>query len=155
MSLEDKLAIQEMIAQYSYTYDSKDAEGCANPFTEDAVMEFFGPGATQPNLRFESRVSIRDEYVLRQSQRRPAGRAVRHYQTGTVFDELTADTAQTRTIMLVTLRDATEEAPHLRWSGVCHDQWRKTSEGWRIVRRTYHGDGPSYRSTARSIPSEV
>ena len=155
MSLEDKLAIQEVIAQYSYTFDSKDAEGCANLFTEDAVMEFFNPGETQPHRRFESRVSIRDEYVLQQSQRRPAGRAVRHYQTGTVFDELTADTAQTRTMMLVTLRDATEEAPHVRWSGVCHDQWRKTSEGWRFVRRTYHGDGPSYRSTARSIPSEA
>ena len=29
MSLEDKLAIQEVIAQYSYTYDTQDAEGFA------------------------------------------------------------------------------------------------------------------------------
>jgi hypothetical protein len=145
MSLEDKLAIQEMIAQYSYTYDSKDAEGCANLFTEDAVMEFFRRGDTQPHNRYASRVSIRDEYVLQHSQRRPAGRAVRHYQTGTVFDELTADTAQTRTMMLATFRDATEATPRLRWSGVCHDQWRKTSEGWRIVRRAFHGDGQSPR----------
>ena len=40
MSLEDKLAIQEVIAQYLYTFDSKDAEGCANLFTDDAVMDF-------------------------------------------------------------------------------------------------------------------
>ena len=149
MSLEDKLAIQEVIAQYSYTYDAKDAEGCANLFTEDAVMEFFGPGDTQPNRRFASRAAIRDEYVLQQWQRAPAGRAVRHYQTGTVFDELTAETAQTRTMMLATRRDATATAPHVTWSGVCHDQWRKTAEGWRIVRRTYRGDGPIDRAVER------
>ena len=140
MSLEDKLAIQEVIAQYAYTYDSKDVEGFANLFTEDAVMEFFGPGATQPRLHFASRDAIREEYMRPHSQTRPAGRAVRHYQTGTVFDTLTAETAQTRTMMLATLRDATEEAPRLTWSGMCYDQWRKTAEGWRIVRRTYHAD---------------
>jgi len=29
MSLEDKVAIQEVIAQYSYAYDAQDAEGFA------------------------------------------------------------------------------------------------------------------------------
>jgi len=37
VSLEDKLAIQEVIAQYSYTYDAQDAEGFAALFTEDAM----------------------------------------------------------------------------------------------------------------------
>ena len=37
MSLEDKLAIHEVIAQYSYTWDDKNAEGFAQLFTEDAV----------------------------------------------------------------------------------------------------------------------
>jgi hypothetical protein len=37
MSFEDKLAIQEIIAQYSYTYDAQDADGFAAVFTEDAL----------------------------------------------------------------------------------------------------------------------
>jgi myo-inositol-1-phosphate synthase len=32
---------QEVIAQYSYTYDAQDAEGFAALFTEDAVWELF------------------------------------------------------------------------------------------------------------------
>jgi len=37
MSIEDKLAIQEIIAQYPYTYDGKDAGGFAQLFVEDGV----------------------------------------------------------------------------------------------------------------------
>ncbi len=32
MNLEDKLAIQEIIAQYAYTWDDKNAEGFAQLF---------------------------------------------------------------------------------------------------------------------------
>ena len=48
MSIEDKLAIQEVIAQYSYTYDAQDAEGFADMFTEDAVWELVAAGAAHP-----------------------------------------------------------------------------------------------------------
>jgi hypothetical protein len=45
VSLEDKLAVQEVIAQYSYTYDAQDAEEFAALFTEDAVWERFAASA--------------------------------------------------------------------------------------------------------------
>jgi hypothetical protein len=48
MSLEDKLAIHEMIAQYSYAYDSKDDDGFAQVFVENGVFEIFVPGKTMP-----------------------------------------------------------------------------------------------------------
>ena len=51
---EDKLAIQEVIAQYSYTYDAHDAEGFAAQFTEDAVWELFAADATHPATRLDS-----------------------------------------------------------------------------------------------------
>ena len=38
VSLIDKLAIQEVITRYSYTYDVQDAEGFAALFTEDAAV---------------------------------------------------------------------------------------------------------------------
>jgi hypothetical protein len=59
MCLEDKLAIQEVIAQYSYTYDAQDAEGFAALFTEDAVWELFAAGSTRPAIRLESRAATR------------------------------------------------------------------------------------------------
>jgi uncharacterized protein (TIGR02246 family) len=48
MSVEDKLAIQEVIAQYSYTYDSQDAAGFAQLFVEDGVFETFDPARPPP-----------------------------------------------------------------------------------------------------------
>ena len=38
-STQDRLAISEMLAQYSYRWDSKDSMGFAGLFTTDAVME--------------------------------------------------------------------------------------------------------------------
>jgi uncharacterized protein (TIGR02246 family) len=58
MRLEDKVAIQEVIAQYSYAYDAQDAEGFAALFTEDALWELFAAGATHPATRLESRAAI-------------------------------------------------------------------------------------------------
>jgi len=51
MNTEDKLAIQQAIANYSYTFDSGDAEGWANIFTEDGVWEFFAGGVPTPTTR--------------------------------------------------------------------------------------------------------
>jgi uncharacterized protein (TIGR02246 family) len=58
MSIADKLAIQEVIAQYSYTYDSQDAEGFARLFVEDGVFDVFVPGTTTAAARLQSRTAI-------------------------------------------------------------------------------------------------
>jgi hypothetical protein len=46
--LEDKLAIHEIIARYSYAYDGQDAEGFARLFVEDGVFEIFAPAPPPP-----------------------------------------------------------------------------------------------------------
>jgi ketosteroid isomerase-like protein len=139
MSLEDKLAIQEVISQYSYTYDAQDAEGFAALFTEDAVWELFAAGATQPAIRLESRPAIQ-AWAMRRLHERSGRFISRHYQSSTVFETLTAGSARTRTMVLVTHQDVTEAVPRLTASGVYHDQWRKTTEGWRLVHRRLHHD---------------
>jgi ketosteroid isomerase-like protein len=139
VSLEDKLAIQEVIAQYSYTYDAQDVEGFAALFTEDAVWERFAAGATHPEIRLESRAAIRTWAAQRLHERR--GRFTsRHYQSGLLFDTLTAESARTRTMVLVTHQGITEAAPRPTASGVYHDQWRKTPEGWRLAHRILRRD---------------
>lgn len=139
MSLEDKLAIQEVIAQYSYTYDAQDSEGFAALFTEDAVWELFAAGATHPTIRLESRAAIHGWAMQRLHERRRRFTS-RHYQSNTMFETLTAESARTRTMLLVTHQDVTEAAPRPTASGVYHDQWRKTPEGWQLVHRRLHHD---------------
>jgi uncharacterized protein (TIGR02246 family) len=141
MSLEDKLAIQEVIAQYAYTYDAQDAEGFAALFTEDAVWERFASGATRPEIRLESRAAIR-AWAAQRLQERLGRFTSRHHQSGILFDELTSESARTRTMVLVTHQGVTEAAPRPTASGMYHDQWRKTQEGWRFVQRTVRLDGP-------------
>jgi uncharacterized protein (TIGR02246 family) len=139
MSLTDKLAIQEVIAQYSYTYDAQDAEGFAALFTEDAVWELFAAGSTHPAIRLESRAAIHAWATQRMRDRR--GRFVsRHHQSSSLFEALTAKSAGTRTMVLVTHQDVTEAVPRPVASGVYYDQWRKTPEGWRLVHRRLHHD---------------
>jgi hypothetical protein len=141
-SLEDKLAIQEVIAQDSYTYDAQDAEGFAALFTEDAMWELFASSATRPKIRLESGAAIRAWAAQRLHER--SGRFTsRHYQSGILFDELTSESARTRTMVLVTHQGVTEAAPRPTASGVYHDQWRKTPEGWRLVHRILHRDNSS------------
>ncbi len=139
MSIEEKLAIHEMIARYSYAYDGKDAEGFAHLFIEDGVFEIFVPGKTAPSVRLQSRREIR-EWAAQRLQEREGRFTSRHYQSGVLFDELTTQAARTRTMVLVTHQGVTEAAPRPTASGVYHDQWRKTHEGWRLAHRAAHVD---------------
>ncbi len=139
MSLEDKLAIQEVIAQFSYTADAQDAEGFASLFTEDAVLAVFAAGATHPRIRVESRAAIL-AWRVQVMQQRPADTQHRHHQSGLLFDELSSAAARTRTMVLLTQQHATEATPRLRRSGVLQNQWRKTPGGWKITQCTLHHD---------------
>jgi hypothetical protein len=134
MSVEDKLAIQEVIARYSFTYDSGDADAFAQLFVEDGVFEVVAPGESSPTVRLSSRVAIR-EWAGQRLQARRGRFTSRHYQSGILFDELTLGSALTRTMVLVTHQGVTEVAPRLAVSGVYHDQWHKTQEGWRLAHR--------------------
>jgi len=99
------------------------------------VWELFAAGATHPAIRLEPRPAIQAWAMRRLNERR--GRFIsRHYQSSTVFKTLTAESARTRTMVLVTHQDVTEAVP----PGVYHDQWRKTTEGWRLVHRRLHHD---------------
>jgi uncharacterized protein (TIGR02246 family) len=60
MSVEDKLAIQEVIARYSYAYDGKDSDAFAQLFVEDGVFEVIVPGKSSPAVRLSSRAAIRE-----------------------------------------------------------------------------------------------
>jgi len=133
VSVEDKLAIQEVIARYSYAYDRKDAEAFAQLFVEDGVFEVILPGESSPTVRLSSRAAIREWAAQRHLL--SAASQGRHYQSGVLFDELTGDTATARTMLLLTRQGAPDAAPLLHLTGVYHDEWRKTQEGWRLVHR--------------------
>ena len=133
MKTEDMLAIRQEIARYSYTFDSGDAEGWASLFTEDGLWESYPAGATEPGTRLEGRAAMRSFCAKRFSERR-GGLTSAHHQSGIIFDDLTADTAKVRAMMLLTIQTPGESA-RVYMTGVYEDVWVKTPEGWRIKHR--------------------
>jgi SnoaL-like domain len=139
MSLKDKMDILEVIARYAYTYDGRDADGFAQLFTEEGIFEVIPAGGSQPELRLASRTAIhawasqRHRQVVKEIQDR-------HYQSGTLFDVLTEEHAQTRTMVLITHQGVHDPTPHPVLSGVYHDHWHKTQHGWQITQRTLRHD---------------
>ncbi len=51
------------------------------------------------------------------------------------FDELTSDSARTRVMLILTVQGADESSARIPTTGVYHDRWTKTREGWRLAYR--------------------
>ncbi len=131
-SLTDRAAIEDVIIQYAYRWDSKDAAGFADLFTEDAVMEARALGELRS--RIESRSEIL-AYAMESHTGRLADRQTRHHMSGTVFIELSADSAVTENMVLVTHQTAVDAAARIATSGIYRNTWRKLDDGWKIVTR--------------------
>jgi ketosteroid isomerase-like protein len=139
VSVEDRLAILEVIAQYSYTYDSCDAEGFARLFTDDGLFEVFAPAKHVAVLRLQSQTAI-NAWAAKRLARRRGVFTSRHHQSGTLFEDLTSSSAKSRTMVLVTHQRWDEALPRLALTGTYRDLWRKTAIGWRLAHRTAHVD---------------
>ena len=139
MSVEDRLAILEMIARYSYAWDERRPDVFADLFAEDAVFQTDPEAPNGPIVYNAGREAIRAWASGRMAGRDRSKSQVRHTQTGTVFDDLTPDRATTRT-MLLTTRFGPE--PGHSGTGIYYDEWVKTPEGWRFASRMLRHDFP-------------
>ncbi len=136
----DMLEIRQRIAEYSYTFDSRNSVGWSELFTDDAVWEFIGPQDSRPLIRLEGRDEILD-WARTRHREIPENITSYHHQSGISFEALTPNTARTRVMVLISSHDNTQSAPRIEISlaGVYHDEWVKTSEGWKFARRTLKG----------------
>ena len=142
MTAEDRLAILEQIGRYSYAADDQDVEGMVGLFTEDGAFERHEIGSNGPVYAVEGREALR-QWAADAFESLPEGVLTRHHQRATVFDELTADAARTRTMFLLTSIGPGDRHPRTVSSGVCRDEWRRSAEGWRIARRSSDMDRPA------------
>ena len=133
MNIEDMLAIQQAIARYSHTFDAGDADGWAGVFTEDAVWEFYAAGETTPSNHLTGHKELREFAAMRFREKAP-GLVYYHHQSGILFDELTADTAKTRVMVILTIHKS-PSPPEVVFTGIYTDAWKKTSKGWLLAHR--------------------
>lgn len=146
MSISDRIAILDVIARYSHTFDNREIDAFAQLFTEDGVFEFIAADASAPELSLPSRADIHAWVTGWYADLDPAIQS-RHHQSGTVFETLTPDRAETVTLLLTTAQHPGEAAPRVKMTGVYHDTWRKTADGWKLAHRRLRYDG-------RAVPAE-
>ena len=120
---EDRAAICDLLARYCHNFDSGNADGVADLFTQDGV---FDPGAAgfEP---VEGREIIR-EFVGTM----PAG-MVHHVTTDAAYD-VTGDVATGIASFMVVAKGA------LVTTGRYHDDLARVDGAWRIRRRVAVGD---------------
>ena len=135
----DRIEIAEQLAQYSYRWDSKDAEGFSELFTDEAVIERWYDGILVPGSRIVGRRSI-FEYAKRSHEGRLADRQTRHHMSSLIFLELSEKRALTENMALITHQTAESGTPFISASGIYRNTWRKTGHGWRIVKRILLSD---------------
>ena len=130
----DRLAITDVLTQYAYRWDGKDAAGFAELFTDDAVFERQVNGELVPGSRVIGKRAI-FEYARESHQGRLADRQSRHHFSSIVFLELNSESALTENVALITHQTASEAYPVILMSGIYRNTWRKTTAGWRISKR--------------------
>ncbi len=138
-ALQDRLAIAEQVAQYSYRWDSKDSEGFANLFTADGAMDRRRGGTPVAGARVVGHEAIL-EYARTSHQGRLADRQTRHHFSALVFLELTVDSAVTENMALITHQTAGDSAAFISASGIYRNNWRKTPQGWKFAERILFTD---------------
>ena len=137
--IANRLAIMDMLTQYSYRWDGKDSQAFSELFTEEAVMERRLNGELGDGSRLEGRASIL-EYARQSHKGRLADRQTRHYFSGIVFLELNAESAITENMALITHQTANDSAAYISSSGIYRIIWQKTPEGWRMHERVLTSD---------------
>jgi len=131
---DDRGAIADLLAAYSFGYDMMEWDLYSSIWTEDAVVVGTG-GETLAAVMVGLARAWREDLAGK-------GIQTRHSQTNTLFEEMTSEFASARTLMFVAHQHAGEAAPRLVHSGVYHDQFRKTAGGWKIARREVVIDHP-------------
>lgn len=110
-TVADKLAIQELLGQYSFTYDAGDLESWFNLWTDDGSFEVYMPTRSDPILAASGRDELMEVITTtRAGGDLPVGLCGFHLQSLTVFDDLTPESARIRTMVHATVQigDASE-----------------------------------------------
>ena len=133
MQIEDMMAIEQVIARYAYTFDQGEADLWAAVFCEDGVWELVDQLGAEPRRRLSGRDELA-AFCTHQFTSRAPGASSYHHQSSVIFDELTTSSARTRTLLILSVK-TTGEPPHVRMTGIYHDDWLRTADGWRLKRR--------------------
>ncbi|MCD4741127.1 MAG: nuclear transport factor 2 family protein [Desulfobacteraceae bacterium] len=135
---KEKLEINELISTYSFMWDEKNVLGLSDLFTEKCVWSWYRVDGTAV-LEISGREAFND-FVKQLFSNELKGIQTRHFQTNTIFIEITEITAKTKTIYFSTKvmlngKVDMENQPLTSYQGVYEDEFVKTENGWKFKNR--------------------
>ena len=130
--IANKFAISEMLAEYSYRWDTKASREFADLFTDGSILETWR-GEVLVN-RIEGKQNILS-YAEQSHKVRLIDRQTRHHFSGLVFKTLSETAAITENMALITHQTADDQQPIIRSSGIYRISWEKKSEEWKMSKR--------------------
>jgi hypothetical protein len=137
---DDRFKIMNQIARWGSIADLEDIDTYVEIFTEeDGRLEVFLPGKLDtPAFVGEGRENLR--VSMKAMLARREGKHLKVLLGLPIFDEVTADTARTRTEFLSYWKaeDANGQQLDLAMSSFYHDEWQRTKAGWLIKCRIEH-----------------
>lgn len=130
VSVEDRLAIQELLARYAHFVDNGLGEAWASTFTPDGVLEYHG-------------IPVRGQEELAAFAAQDLGFYPTHFVGNTIMVQVAPDRVHARSMVIVAIRSKTAnpvevhgltiDAPtETLGVGVYDDDIVKTEQGWRF-----------------------
>jgi len=148
----DKLEIIEIINRYAIHFDSRELDAFNSLFAEDCHWSLRVPNRLEPIASIDCRSDLMARIVDAMDNMGEADISVGsfHLQTGTVFDSLSATTAQTRTLVIILNQEFSDDGAELdplNWftrmqtqipfGGVYHDQFQRVGDKWKFSERIF------------------
>jgi SnoaL-like domain len=128
LTIDDRLAIQDLAARYSHAVDNGDAEGFGATFVETGVLD-----AGRVQLEGHSELK---EFALNFARSR---RAPRHVASNLVIDG-DGDTATLKAYVQMFVLTGEPPQQTVSVSGTYDDVLTKKDGSWKFVRRTFTSD---------------
>ena len=142
MSVEDQLNIHELIAKYSFAWDSADVEGFAALFTDTAICRFYLNGAVTPTTEISGKNELRQAVIMRAGFFKDIGLVTKHFMPNSVITQISPLAAEVRTQAMISWQmTGFDLQPRPVQAGYYQSGVARTSEGWRYTSRDIYLNG--------------
>lgn len=139
LSMEDRIALTDLISEYSHRWDGRDEKGWVDLFIDSAVIKaaFRGELAWRYGSNAERLTFIQGFYT---EADKTGILQSRHYQTNTLFQPQADGSVRAETMFAVTFQHKGEPMPRFSNTGIYADRFVKTPAGWKFAERDIRVD---------------
>ncbi len=139
----DRVALMDLIARYSYTWDARDIDAFAKLYTDDAVWVGYVNNGTEPYIHLKTREGIRQGVKKRGEMFAKWGVVTKHFMVDSVITMVGEGKAKARTMALITWQrpEFGDFVPRPVQAGYYDSVFEKENGIWKFSRRDVYLTG--------------